>query len=298
MDQSVTKAKQDLINALRECENRIHKACLRGRDLTREIAQCLIVIQERELWRGVTEDRGIECRNFGDYVREILGWEPKTVSRYMEAEGCFRILEQAKLTLPENETQAIELARIDDERQPIVWQRVLTLSQEQQMPITTALIKAAVEQEHQEQRENEAEQAAQAKRKAKAGVEVHMSDNDASNEPDQISLSERGEEALARIRALCGDTIADSIREKVITLSEQAIRIWAEQEDAIVKEVPHYVVDKLWSVRKALNYISNLIDGDTTVDELILMARDRKGRTTLMRDDARISIEILMMTHD
>lgn len=298
MDQSVTKVNQERLVALRECENRIHKACLRGRDLTREIAQNLTVIRDRELWRAVAEDRGIECRNFTDYVKDVLGWEPKTVTRYMEAESCFRILEGAKLTLPENETQAIELARIEEERQPIVWQRVLILSEEQKMPITAALIKGAVDQEQEEQREAEAEKAAQAKRKAKAGVHVDMGDNDSSDEPDQIALSERGEEALARIGALCGKAVADSIREKAITLSETAIRAWAEQEDAIVKEVPHYVVDRLWSVRKALNYISNLIDGDTTVDELILMARDRKGRTTLMRDDARISIEILMMTHD
>lgn len=291
MEKAVAVTDGERLSALREAEGKIRKACLRGRDLTREIAQQLITIREGELWRAVKDDRDFECRSFGDYVEEVLGWEHDAVARYMRAESTFQLLEQANLSLPENESQAIALSRLDDEHQPIVWRRVLETSNGQEN-ITTAKVRFAVTQEQEDLREEQREREALAKRKrAKGGVEVDMG----GEAPEQISLSERGEEALARIKSVCGPEVAEAIANKSVAITEEAIRLWGEQEDAeVVCALSHYVVERGWKVRKALNYMSKLVDGDTTIDELILMARERKGRMAVMHDDARVVIEIMV----
>jgi hypothetical protein len=292
MDESVAVRPEERAAELRECEAQIRKACLRGRDLTREIARNLIRIKDRELWRAVKEERGIECRDFSDYVREWLMWEPRAVQRYMEAEATFRLLEKAKLPqLPFNESQALELARLDEELQPVVWSRILDLSEREALPITASLVRDAVAQEQENQHEAELEREAQARRDAKSGVKVDMDGDD-----DQLSLSERGEEALARIGALCGKDVQEAILSKDIKITEDSVRKWGEQEDPeTVRGLAQYVVEKGWTVRKSLNYMSKLVDGDTTIDELILMARERKGRLSVMHDDARLIIEIMML---
>jgi len=114
------------------------------------------------------------------------------------------------------------------------------------------------------------------------------------DDDDELYLSEKGEEALARIKALCGNTIAKAIRQKTNEkLTEDSLRKWADQDDDTVKELPRYVIDKTWGVRKALNYISQIVEGDTEVDELVLMARDREGHFAGRYEDARIVIDII-----
>lgn len=285
MEKAVVELTEDqCLRQFRDCEGKIRKACLRGRDLTREIAQQLIVIRENELWRAVKIEYGFECRNFGEYVEHVLGWEQDAVNRYMRAEATFALLQAAKLSLPENESQAIALASLNDERQPDVWKRVIDTAEKHQRQITVVLVRQAVEQEQEEQR---AEKAARAKSR---GIKVDMGDDGTG----QLSLSERGEEALARIRAICGDEVADSLLDKTVSISEEALRLWGEQEDAdTVKNLEYYVINKGWKVRKALNYMSNLIDGDTTIDELMLMARDRKGQFSGTVDDVKITATVI-----
>lgn len=287
MEKAVVElTEEQRLRQFRDCESKIRKACLRGRDLTREIAQQLILIREHELWRAVRTEYGFECHNFGEYVEHVLGWEQDAVSRYMRAEATFQLLQAAKLSLPENESQAVALASLDDERQPDVWKRVIDTAEKHQREITVVLVRQAVEQEQEEQRAEEREKAARNKSK---GIKIDMDDGSG-----QLSLSERGEEALARIRAICGDEVADSLLDKTIPITEDALRLWGEQEDAdTVKNLEYYVVNKGWKVRKALNYMSDLIDGDTTIDELMLMARDRKGQFSGTVDDVKITATVL-----
>jgi hypothetical protein len=251
----------------------------------REIASALLEIQEEELWRYAKELHGYEARSFRDYAQEFLGWDGRTIIRIMEAENIFRTLESDHLELPANESQALALSGLSQERRSLVWQRVLETAQAEQTPVTVLKVRDAVTQESEWQAEEEAE----AKAAPKRGVQVDMNGEQPA---PLISLTERGEEALARIRALCGQPVAEAIEQKRLNLSEAAIIHWGEQDEETVKGLAHYTLQG-WSVRKALNYMSRLIDGDTTIDELIQIARERGGRYAVMHTDARFIIEIL-----
>jgi hypothetical protein len=110
---------------------------------------------------------------------------------------------------------------------------------------------------------------------------------------DELLLSERGEEALARIQAICGAPVAQAIRSKANEkLTEESIRKWAEQDEDTVEALAYYVIDKSWTVRKALGYLAQMVDGETKVDELVMMARNRQGRFSCIHQDARITVEI------
>jgi len=248
----------------------MEEAVRRGLLATREIASILLQIRDDELWAGVSE-------SFAQYLADRTPYKRSTADRLIQAELVCRTIEAAKLQLPQNESQALELSVLDENRQPIVWQRVLDICAKHEVNITSERIRDAVEQE-----------TARAEKKAAKGIAIDLDDD------DELYLSEKGEEALARIKALCGNTIAKAIRQKTNEkLTEDSLRKWADQDDDTVKELPRYVIDKTWGVRKALNYISQIVEGDTEVDELVLLARDREGHFAGRYEDARIVIDII-----
>jgi hypothetical protein len=267
--QSLTTARQTLA----AIEQQIRDAIATGRTAIRKVGAGLATIRDEELWKASKK----EFTEFTDYAYHAFGMEPRNVRAAIDAEHTFQLLERAKLALPLNDSQALELARLkDDNKQPSVWRRVVEECAKHNLGITVLRIRDAVNQEKEIGH--------------KKGVEVDLEDE------EELYLSERGEEALARIKALCGKKVAEAILSKRVKLTEDAVRKWAEQDDDIVREIPAYVIDKGWTVRKTLNYLSQLVDGDTEVDELILMARNRGGRFVGTHMDARIVVEIILNT--
>jgi hypothetical protein len=103
--------------------------------------------------------------------------------------------------------------------------------------------------------------------------------------PDRIRLTGEGEKALDRIRALCGEETAVGIETCSVAISERELIKWADQSDTIVKNLAHYIVDLRWSVRKALDYEERIIDGESTLSQLIVLARARGGSVTIEHKD-------------
>ena len=272
-------------------EQIIREALVSGRHAIRRIGAGFLAIRQRDLW-NLTQDENLD---FFEYCWTAFGLESRNVKYAMDAERAFRTIEHAQLQLPSNDGQAVELARLHDEdRQIDVWRRVLEMCAEQNLGITVMRVREAVTQEKEDIRREAVEGKDKKKTKDKPakvpkGIDVDMGDE------DELHLTERGEEALARIKALCGDVVATAIREKRnAKLTEAAVRQWAEQDDDTVTNLVYYCIDRVWSVRKALNYLSRIIDGDTQVDELILMARNQGGRFSGMHGDARIIVEIML----
>lgn len=251
----------------------IRQAIINGRRAVRDLGSGLITLWEEDLWElGENKENG-----FWVHVYDSFGLERRSARAAMVTERTFRVLEEAHMPLPLNDSQAAELGRLeDDDKVPNVWRRIMEECEKQDLGITVVRVRDAVRQER-------------AHEKPK-GVDVDM-----GNDEDELFLSEQGEESLARIKALCGKKVADAIRQKKnIKLTEDGVKKWADQDDDIVKELPRYVFDQGWSVRKALNYMSKIIDGDTQVDELIMMARNRGGRLVGNYQDARIVVEIVL----
>jgi len=249
----------------------IRQAILNGTQSIRDIGAGLIVIWEKDLW-GLGEQK---AKQFFPCAYEAFSLERRNVKAAMAVEHTFLNVARAKLRLPENASQAAELAKLVDHKQITVWKRVTEECDKHGLPVSVLRVRDAVNQELASSEEGK-------------GIEIDMGD-----EEDELYLTEAGEEALARIKALCGKGVAEAIRFKRAKLTEPAIKLWADQDDDVVKELAHYVIDQGWTVRKSLNYMSKVIDGDTEVDELILMARNRGGRLVGSHLDARIVVEIV-----
>ena len=281
--------------ALEECENRIRTACRRGIEATRAIGKELWKIKNHDLYK-------VRWALFSDYVTEDLRLDTTSANRMIDIYDVMQRLEGADIEqLPENESQAFELSKLDPERQPLVWKKVLISCEQDDKPVTVAKVKIAVEGE-----EKKLAAAKQAKRPPAAppakpkGVEVGLNLDSGNGEdtpaPETIGLTEQGEAALARVRRLCGDEVADAILYKRVTISERELRLWAEQDDIRVNNLSHYICNLNWTVNKALNYEDRMIDGGTLVDTLITMCRARGGQLHVTHDDARISVTILAST--
>jgi len=267
MDKELAAANKELERISRI----IRKAILDGTQSVRDIGSGLITIWERDLWQLGEEKE----KEFFVCAYEAFGLERRSVKAAMAAEHTFLHIEEAALQLPENAAQAVELAKLDNDKQIEVWRRVTEECETSQLPVTVLRVRDAVNQERASEKEEG------------RGIEIDLDDD------DELSLTEKGEEALARIKALCGKKVADALRQKRVKISEDGIKLWADQDDDVVKELPHYVINHNWTVRKSLNYMSKVIDGDTEVDELILMARNRGGRLVGNHQDARIVVEIV-----
>jgi hypothetical protein len=268
-------------------ETEIREALADGRQAIRQIGSDLTVIREKSLWQAAST----EYRDFFEYTYEAFGLEPRGCRYAMKAASAFHALEQAHLQLPVNDSQAYELSKLDEEHQTIVWRRVLETCAEKNLGVTVLRIREAVLQEKEDLKKGVPRKRIRKPKPESTGVQIDMGgDNE-----EELLLTERGEEALARVQALCGESVAAAIRaKKNDKVTEDALKKWADQEEETIRELPRYVFDRGWTVRKALNYISQIIEGDTEVDELVLMARNRGGRFVGIHLDARIIVEIML----
>lgn len=261
--------------ALEEAEKRILAACRRGLEETHAIGKDLIKIRDEKLY----ELR--QYATFRDYVEEDLRMSISTAYRIIGIHDAIERLAGEGLELPSNESQAAELIKLMPERQPVVWSRVIKFSNQRDVPITVDMVKLAVKKE--------AERLA-AEDEAKEGVKVDIEAN--GDQPKVISLTAKGEAALAKIAQICGKEVGQSIENLTIPITEKELIRWAEQNDDMIANVAGYVVNLRWTVKKAIEQEERSIDEDTSVRTLITMSRVRGGSLVAGIEDARITVDI------
>jgi hypothetical protein len=167
-----------------------------------------------------------------------------------------------------------------------------------QEEITAKTVRIAVEQEEERQRKSESGKEPKAlgsSRGVQTALDMDSGEQQETDEqpaaskpavaPGRITLTQRGEEALDRIRELCGKETAEGIEKGYVSISERDLIKWADESDVAVRNLEHYIVNLRWSVRKALEYEEKIIDGESTLNQLIVLARARGGRAIFEHQD-------------
>jgi hypothetical protein len=269
---------------LLECEEVISNAGRRGLEATRDIGTQLQIIEEEKLYL----DRG--CKSLNEYAEIYLKIDRFMVARILNITERTELLEQNNLRLPSNESQLLALKNVPDDKLPEAWQRILDEEDRTERPLTAKTIRLEVEKAHPVKRRPGVQTA--------LDEEPEESDNGETAEPPaakkRISLSETGEAALERIRRHAGDVYANAIEDMTVPISERELRKWADEEPWMIKKLGYYLVDQRWSLSQALKYEAQAISAQTTVQELIVMAKygQTPGELDIRFQDARILVNI------
>jgi hypothetical protein len=277
------KDEKQRLAVLLECEKKIGDAGQRGFQATRDIGAQLQIIEKEKLYL----DRG--CKSLNDYAETYLKIDRFMVARILSITLRADLLEQNNLRLPGNESQLLALKNVPDDQLPETWQRILDEEDRVERPLTAKTIRLEVEKV--------------ASPRARAGVKTALDEEPEKETGDngevvkiktRISLSEKGEAALERIRRHAGDAYANAIEDMTVPISERDLCKWADQEDWMLKKLGYYLVDQRWSLFQALKYEAQAISAQTTVQELLVMARfaQTPGELDVRFQDARILVTI------
>jgi hypothetical protein len=279
--------------ALEACEQRIFIAYRRGLDATCAIAKELVTITDSELWRARDYEK------FDDYVADKLHIDGRTADRMIRTWHSRGFLEQAGVELPFNESLIAELSVLPMERQADVWQGLVRVCEREDKPITANTVRKAVEVE----RDRLAATPAAASEKSappaqRRGVqsELHIDDDEETDKSQKAApapprFSDEGERALARIAKHCGDATVKAILSGNVQMTESTVLKWAEQEDVMLRNLRYYLMDLRWHIGRALAHERRLVDGDSTLDQLVLLARVRGGQVTIQHNDFLVSLQ-------
>jgi hypothetical protein len=267
---------------LLECEQIIANARRRGMEAVLEIITQLEIIDREELYR----DLGYQSVN--QYAEKHLGFSRQTVIRYLTDAKIVEVLRENNLPLPQNESQIAELNKLSKtpDQIPIFWQQMLAEKDRIERPLTVKTIRAEVQKA--------------LPPRPRAGVKTALDEEpeDAGGNGQEakarISLSEKGEAALERIRRHAGDAYANAIEDMTVPISERDLCKWADQENWMLKKLGYYLIDQRWSLSQALKYEAQAISAQTTVQELIVMAKfsQTPGELDIRFQDARILVNI------
>jgi hypothetical protein len=267
--------------ALDDCENKIKSAFRRGLQATCEIAKELYKIQKNELFT-------IYYATFAEYVTRRLQISERSYHRIISVSHVVAQLQEAGLALPANQAQAEELSRLEAPLRPKLWNDLLTRFEHEESALTADDIKKAVD----------AAVSELPAAKPVANIEVEMEESDNGSEPPaaetkeaELILTEKGEAALNRIRKICGDMIANAILDGTRAMTEREIKLWADLEDDMMKQLLFFVVDQKYTLSKAVTFINREISDSTDVHDLILIASARGGSATINHKRARIKVE-------
>jgi len=256
---------------LEQSEHAITMAFRRGLELTLELAEALKKIRDEKLY----EERRYE--SFEDYVKNWLKLDLRGINKIMDTSETLSLLEEAGLPRPENESQAYELTQLEPEKRPIVWKRVIKVCEKKDTPITVAAVRKAVSL----QKARDAEPL-----RPKVDPELDLR--------PEAAFSDEALAAIERIGSLCGQEVGEALLAGTIDqLAPREIIGWAKQNDALVKNLVHYLVDLRWSLAKALAYEARGIDGGTTIDHLVTITRSHGGYQVFTHDDAQLTVRIL-----
>jgi hypothetical protein len=283
------------LTLLEDCENKIKSAFRRGLEATCSIAKELHKIRKDELYTAASYTR------FDEYLQFRARMDDRTFRRIVNVSQVITQLQQEGLQLPENETQAAELSRLDVRMRPTVWSDLLLKAEREEKQLTTEDVRRAVEIAEQAQPEA-------AQPRGGGGIEVQMEINESNGdqpvtktaakpqppktEEGVTILSEKGEAALNRIRKICGDLVAEAIEDGTKALTEREIKAWADCDDELMRSLTYYVIDRNWPLSKAVSFAQKEIQGTTDVDQLILIASARGGTCHVVFEKAEISVKL------
>lgn len=272
---------------LLDAERKIQQASRDTVESIRIIGQELTKIEEQELYEVMGKN------DFQEYVEVCLRLDYRMARAWMRASQALSLLDKEKLQLPYNQSQVLELTKLKTPEVLVgVWQKILDFCDKEKKVVTFDLVRDAVAA--QRTKTNEYVTRARTKAPPAKGIDIDLDgeSNGAVTKVPPSLWSEEGEKALNRIRRLCGDEIAEAINAKNPQVSEHDLIKWAEQETEMVKTLAYWIVQKRWTLRKALAYEENPIDESTTVAKLIDLARSRGGRAYVEFEDARLTVEI------
>lgn len=274
---------------LEDCERKILQGFRRGMEASLSIGQELKKINELSLW----EIKG--CSSFNQYCIETFGMDPRSVSRLLISVEIAKNLKDHGVELPVNESQLLELGRLEPARQVVVWKQCQAVAEAQEGAVTGEIVRRAVELDQKEP-----------PRSPNGGVRTALDEPDLDlssipsdskperskrpTESSRISLSEDGEADLERIRRSCGDIVADAIERKRLTLSERELEHWAHHPDP--GSLKHYIVDLGWSVSKAIGFETQVIDDRTPIAKLRALTYAHGGNFEVEVDSLKITLEV------
>jgi hypothetical protein len=248
------------------------------------VGQHLLAIRDQELWK----DAGRE--SFNQYCAMRWKIDRETVRRRLIAGEVHKALQDSGLKqLPDKESHLLALQLEEPEQRSEAWQQVLRMAEQNEDPeITAALVERVV----QDRIADRAKKVLPAPTKtAKNGAKDALAEpnldlgsdlpepkQDGSKSPPEtrIHLSETGEYALATIRRVCGDTVANVIENGSLEISEKELILWSEYEDPA--RLIYWVLNYKYSVPKAIREDGKLVDGRTTVAHLFYLASVGGGR--------------------
>lgn len=277
---------------LEECEQKIMSAFRRGMEATEIIARELRTINDQQLYL----DR--QCETFEEYVLKYCRISVDTAQQMIAVSRTNALLREAGLPLPANQSQAAELARLEPEQQPIVWQRLLEGERETDMPLTASIIKKQVDL---------AKSATSAAPRSGVNVTLNLGDGEpkadtngapkkmtpAAKVPAKVVLTDKGEAALERIKRLCGDPVGNAIANGNLPITERDLLKWSEEEDAMVETLAHYISNLRWTVAQAMKFENQTINEATTVGDLMKLAKARDGRYLFHTDYVKVAVELV-----
>lgn len=277
---------------LEECEQKIMSAFRRGMEATEVIARELRKIDDQELFR----DKG--CETFNNYILKYSRISVDTANRMMAVSRTNDLLREAGLRLPDNETQAAELARLEPQQQVIVWERLLEGERQTEMPLTASIVKKQVEL---------ARSATPAPPRSGVNVTLNLDDGEtktkdngapkkmtpAAKVPAKVVFTGEGEAALERVRRLCGDPVGNAIANGNLPISERDLLKWSEEDDDMVETLAHYISNLRWTVTQALKFENQTINEATTVGDLMKLAKARDGRYLFSTDYVKVAVELV-----
>jgi len=291
----VTQDENIRLTELEDCEHKIVTALRRGLEASVQIGLQLRKINEKELYL----ERGY--KNFQQYCSDYQRLDHSTAYRLMGISQSVQVLKEAGLPLPDNESQVAELARLELDKQPEAWKRIVDAAEAREEPVTRELVRFTVQQAVAE--DGAAKPTTVPKASAKSSLEepdLDLGSNVSADEPkrskgstgapppQRISLSEDGEKALDRIRRTCGDVVADAIEYKRLEITERDLIRWNEQEDPA--RLVHCVCDLRYTVPKAIEFIDQTISGSTPVRRLVLLAQANGGQYKAEFEQANITV--------
>ena len=297
MKKELLKEENTRLLQLEECEHKIGNYFRRGLEATYGIGRELKKISDLELYL----ERG--SRSLNEYAWDYHNLESRSVSRFLSVADTVMLLKDHGLELPSNESQVLELARIDPEQQPLVWERVLKAAEVREEQVTAFTVRKAVDLVV----DNVRQLPPPAKTPAK-GVRTPLDEEEQEPGPDlsaeqengsqgrlelpsRISLTERGEAALERIRRLCGNQTADAIAELRLQISERELITWADHEDPA--KLGRYITNLGFTVAKAIGFEAVTVTEKTTVYKLLQLAQANQGHYETETEGAKITVELL-----
>jgi hypothetical protein len=240
----------DRHQALENAKTIIMSACRRGLEATCEIAEQLNLIDEESLYL----DAGYTSMQ--QYAQRELMLHRHTVARILGVAETIELLREAQLQLPDNETQLAELIILPPEERPQAWEAILGSKEYKDQPVTSKTVRNAVKVF-----------------KARRPRLTQPAKNGDKIEVAPFKISEEAEEALERIRRICGTEIADKIVNQEIAISERALIKWADQENYLMAKIAYYMMNEGCTLAEALRKEDEYVNDKTTIGDLLVMAR-------------------------